>query len=119
MINSNESRIVEVTRGLYTSEDVVEKVNQFVKMINRNFIPVEESVVWLVFECFTVILNEACEMVLEGVGSIEDIEKVMLTGYGMRFGPFTIADKIGIDRVTRWMEHQFNEFGSLVLNQIH
>ncbi len=112
MINSNESRIVEVTRGLYTSEDVVEKVNQFVKMINRNFIPVEESVGLVSVRMFTVILNEACEMVLEGVGSIEDIEKVMLTGYGMRFGPFTIADKIGIDRVTRWMEHQFNEFGS-------
>ena len=112
MINSNESRIVEVMRSLYTSDEAYDKVKQFVKMINRNFIPVEESVGLISVRMFTVILNEACEMVLEGVGSIDDVEKLMLIGYGMRFGPFAIADKMGLDRVTRWMENLFNEFGS-------
>jgi len=112
MINSNESRIVEITKGLYTSDEVYEKVIQFVKMINRVVIPVEESVGLISVRMFTIILNEACEMALEGVGSIDDIEKLMMTGYGMRQGPFSIADKMGLDRVVRWMNNLFNDFGS-------
>lgn len=112
MINSNESRIVEVTRGLYTSDESYDKVKQFVKMINRIVIPVEESVGLISVRMFVVILNEACEMVMEGVGDIDEIEQLMVVGYGMRFGPFTIADKMGLDRVSRWMENLFNEFGS-------
>jgi 3-hydroxybutyryl-CoA dehydrogenase len=112
MINSNESRIVEITKGLYTSDEVYDKVSQFVRMINRTVIPVEESVGLISVRMFAVILNEACEMVLEGVGSIDDIEKLMMVGYGMRFGPFTIADKMGLDRVARWMDNLFNDFGA-------
>jgi 3-hydroxybutyryl-CoA dehydrogenase len=112
MINSNEARIVEVTKGLHTSNEVYDKVSQFVKMVNRIVIPVEESVGLISVRMFTVILNEACEMVLEGVGNIEDIEKLMITGYGMRLGPFTIADIVGLDRTARWMENLFNDFGS-------
>ena len=111
MINSVESRIVEITKGLYTANWAYAKVTQFIKMIKRMPIAVEESVGLVSVRMFTVILNEACEMVLEGVGNKDDIEQLMQTGYGMRLGPFTIADVIGLDRVTRWMENLFNEFG--------
>jgi 3-hydroxybutyryl-CoA dehydrogenase len=80
-------------------------------MIDRKAIQVQESVGLISVRLFTVLLNEACEMLLEGVGKIEDIEELMLTGYGMRFGPFSIADIIGLDRVARWMENLFNEYG--------
>jgi 3-hydroxybutyryl-CoA dehydrogenase len=111
MINSVDSRIVEITKGLYTSDWAYEKVEQFVKMVKRNVIPVEESVGLISVRMFSVILNEACEMLLEGIGRKDDIEQLMLIGYGMRYGPFTIADIIGLDRVARWMENLFNEFG--------
>jgi 3-hydroxybutyryl-CoA dehydrogenase len=111
MINSVESRIVEITKGLYTANWAYAKVTQFIKMIKRTPIPVEESVGLISVRMFSVILNEACTMVQEGVGTKDDIEQLMLTGYGMRLGPFTIADIIGLDRVTRWMENLFNEFG--------
>lgn len=111
MINSVDSRVVEITKGLYTSDWTYDKVEQFVKMLKRKVIPVEESVGLISVRLFSVILNEACEMVMEGIGCKDDIEQLMLTGYGMRYGPFTIADIIGIDRVVRWMENLFNEFG--------
>ena len=111
MVNSVDSRIVEVTRSLYTSDEAYEKVCQFVKMVSRKVIPVAESVGLISVRMFAVVLNEACDMVLEGVGSIKDVEQLMLTGYGMRFGPFTLADIMGLDKVVRWMEYLFNEFG--------
>jgi len=111
MINSVDSRIVEITKGLYTSNEAFEKVSQFITMVKRKAIPVEESVGLISVRMFTVLLNEACELVLEGVGNKNDIEQLMMTGYGMRLGPFTVADIMGIDRVARWMEKLFNEFG--------
>jgi 3-hydroxybutyryl-CoA dehydrogenase len=113
MINSVDSRIVEITKGLYTSNEAFEKVSQFIKMVKRKAIPVEESVGLISVRMFTIILNEACQLVLEGVGNKNDIEQLMMTGYGMRLGPFTIADIIGLDRVARWGENLFNEFGGL------
>jgi 3-hydroxybutyryl-CoA dehydrogenase len=111
MINSVDSRIVEITKSLYTSNEAFEKVSQFIKMVKRKAIPVEESVGLVSIRMFTVLLNEACELVLEGVGCKNDIEQLMMTGYGMRLGPFTVADIMGLDRVARWMENLFNEFG--------
>jgi 3-hydroxybutyryl-CoA dehydrogenase len=113
MINSVDSRIVEITKGLYTSDAAFEKVSQFIKMVKRKAIPVEESVGLISVRMFTIILNEACQLVLEGVGCKNDIEQLMMTGYGMRLGPFTIADIMGLDRVARWGENLFNEFGGL------
>lgn len=111
MINSVDSRIVEITQGLYTANWAYQKVIQFIKMIKRKAIPVEESVGLVSVRMFTVILNEACEMLLEGISNKDDIEQLMMIGWGLRLGPFTIADIIGLDRVTRWMENMFNEYG--------
>lgn len=112
MINSSEARIVEVTRSWISSDDAFNKVNQFVKMINRHPIEVAESVGLVSIRFFSVILNEACEMLLEDISKIEDIEQLMKVGYGMRYGPFTLADIMGLDKVIRWMENLFNEFGA-------
>jgi len=111
MINSVDARIVEITRGLYTSNEAYEKVTQFIHMVKRKPIPVEESLGLISVRLLTVMVNEACEMVQEGVGSKEDIEQLMHIGWGMRMGPFSVADIMGIDRMARWMEKLFNEFG--------
>ena len=42
-VTSSEAKIIEVVKGLYTTDDVYNKVCTFVKLINRDVIPVEES----------------------------------------------------------------------------
>ncbi len=110
-VQSPEARVCEVVKGLYTSEEVYNKVLKFVKMVNRQAIPVEESAGLISIRLYTALLNEACEVLLEGVGAMVDIDSVWKVGFGMRFGPFELADILGIDKINRWMENLYSEFG--------
>ncbi len=112
-VNSPEARIIEVVKGLYTSDDAYQKVCKFVKLINRKIIPVEESAGLVSVRLFVVLLNEACGILMEGVSNIEDVDQTLRIGYGMRLGLFEIADKIGLDKIVRWMDNIYNEFGDI------
>jgi 3-hydroxybutyryl-CoA dehydrogenase len=59
------------------------------------------------------LINEACEILMEGVGSMEDIDLTMKVGFGLPLGPFEMADKIGLDKILRWCENLYDEFGDL------
>jgi len=48
---------------------------------------------------------------LEGVASVECIDETMKRGFGMQFGPFELADQIGLDKLLKWMNNLFEEFG--------
>ncbi|WP_163714352.1 3-hydroxyacyl-CoA dehydrogenase family protein [Mangrovibacterium lignilyticum] len=113
LISSAEARMVEVVKGLYTSEESYAKVCKFVQLINRKVIPVEESAGLLAVRMFVVMLNEACEMLMEGISTVEYIDKTMHIGFGMRIGPFEMADKMGLDKIVRWMDNIYNEFGDV------
>ena len=110
-VTSSEAKIVEVVKGLYTSDDVYSKVSTFVKLINRQVVPVIESAGLVSVRLFVVMLNEACHSLMEGIATKEDIDKIMIVGMGMRMGVFRMADIIGINRVVRWMESLYEEFG--------
>ncbi|MFT3738616.1 MAG: 3-hydroxyacyl-CoA dehydrogenase NAD-binding domain-containing protein [Breznakibacter sp.] len=110
-VTSNEARIIEVVRGLYTSDDVYSKVCTFVKLINRDVISVAESAGLISVRLYVVLLNEACATLMEGVAAMADIDKTMQIGLGMRFGPFRTADIIGMNKIVKWMENLYEEFG--------
>ncbi|HEY5511658.1 MAG TPA: 3-hydroxyacyl-CoA dehydrogenase family protein [Prolixibacteraceae bacterium] len=110
-VQSPDAKICEVVKGLYTSEEVYIRVLAFVKLVNRQAIPVEESAGLISIRLFMALLNEACEVLLEGVSSISNIDTVWKIGFGMRFGPFELADILGVDKVNRWMENLYSEFG--------
>ncbi|MGV8094957.1 MAG: 3-hydroxyacyl-CoA dehydrogenase family protein [Mangrovibacterium sp.] len=112
-VSSPEARVIEVVKGLYTSTAAYEKVCKFVNMINRKIIPVAESAGLVSIRLFVVLLNEACEEMMEGISSIEDIDETMRIGLGMRMGPFEVADIMGLDKVVLWMENIYNEFGDV------
>jgi len=112
-VNSQEARIVEVVRGLYTTDESYQKVCKFVTLINRKIVPVQESAGLVSVRIFVVLLNEACEILMEGISNIEDIDQTMKIGFGMRLGPFELADKMGLDKILRWMDNIYNEFGDI------
>ena len=106
-----DAQVVEIVRGLYTNENVCENVRKFAKLINKIPVPVEESPGLISVRLGVSLISEACDLLMEGVGTKEDIDFVMKKGLGMPMGPFEMADKIGLERVVRWMDDLYNEFG--------
>jgi 3-hydroxybutyryl-CoA dehydrogenase len=104
--------VVEVAKGLYTSDESYAKVMKFVKLIDKTAIPVIESPGLISVRLFIVLLNEACEVLMEGVSSMENIDETSRFSFNMPQGPFELADKIGLDKVIRWMENLYEEFGN-------
>jgi 3-hydroxybutyryl-CoA dehydrogenase len=112
-VSSPEARIIEVVKGLYTSDESYGKVCKFVSQLNRAMVPVDESAGLVSVRVFVVLLNEVCELLMEGVASLEDVDMTMKIGFGMRLGPFEVADKMGLDKIIRWMENIYSEFGDI------
>lgn len=110
-IAHSDAKILEVVKGAYTSEEVYNKVLLFAKLINYDTIDVHESNGLVSLRLMVSILNEACQMVMENVAIMEDIDRLTITVYGMRMGIFQMADVIGIEKLVRLMEDMFNEYG--------
>ncbi len=110
-INSPEAKIIEVVKGLYTSDDVYKRVCMFVELVKRDVIPVMESAGIVSMRLYVVLLNEAIYTLMEGIATMTDIDKTMRIGLGMRFGPFRTADLIGLEKVVIWMDNLYEEFG--------
>jgi 3-hydroxybutyryl-CoA dehydrogenase len=104
--------VVELAKGLHTSQEAYDRVLKFVKLLDKISIPVVESPGLVSVRLFVVLLNEACETLMEGVSSMENIDLAMRSSFNMPLGPFEFADKVGLDKVLRWMENLYAEFGS-------
>jgi 3-hydroxybutyryl-CoA dehydrogenase len=104
-------RVIEVTRCLNTSDESYNLVCKFARMIDRDVIPVGESPGSISTRLIVSLINEACQVYMEGLSSTEDIDETMKLGYGLQLGPFEMADKIGLDKLIIWMDNLYKEFG--------
>lgn len=106
-----DASIIEIVKGLHTSDEVCEEVRRFARLIGKTAIPVQESPGLVTARLFVSFISEACHVLMERVSDMESIDYAMRHGIGMPLGPFEMADKIGLDRVIRWMENLYEEFG--------
>lgn len=104
--------VVELAKGLHTTNEAYQKVIKFAKLLEKVSIPVLESPGLVSVRLFVVLLNEACEALMEGVSSMENIDLTLRSCFNMPLGPFEFADKVGLDKIARWMENLYSEFGS-------
>jgi 3-hydroxybutyryl-CoA dehydrogenase len=110
---SLHAKIIEVARGINTSDKVMENIRKFVTLIGKEIIEVEESPGLISPRIICALVHEACNVYMEKVSSIPDIDHTMSRGFGLQLGPFELADKIGLDRIIRWMDNLYNEFGDI------
>jgi 3-hydroxybutyryl-CoA dehydrogenase len=106
-----EAPLVEVVRGLHTSDEVYNDVIKFAKLLGKEAIPVLDFCGKISTRMIIPLINEACKIQMEGAGSMHDIDKIMRVGFHMQNGPFEMADMIGLDNLLRWMDNLYDEFG--------
>jgi 3-hydroxybutyryl-CoA dehydrogenase len=109
---ASSNKIVEVIRGLETNEKSYDFAIRFVKMLDKKPIILHESPGNVSTRLIVTLINEACELLMEGVASVQCIDETMKIGYGLQFGPFELADRVGLDKVLKWMNNLYQEFGS-------
>jgi len=106
-------KLVELIRGLKTSDATYQQVREFLVSLGKTPIEVYEYPGYVTTRIILPMINEAMQVVLEGVASAEDVDTAMKLGYNMEIGPLALADRMGLDEVMKWMEHLFRELGDL------
>lgn len=89
--------LIEVIRGLATSQETVEKVKLFGEALGKSLVFAEDVPGFIVNRILMPMLNEACFSLGEGVASIRDIDMACQIGLNHPMGPLTLADFVGLD----------------------
>jgi len=110
-ITSSEARLLEVVKGTFTSDEVMDKINLFAHIIKYVVVEVRESSGLVALRLMVSMLNEACQILMENLTSLEHIDEEFKIVYGQRYGIFELADIIGIEKIVMLMEDMFNEYG--------
>jgi hypothetical protein len=104
-------KLVEVTAGLHTAPETVEKIVAISKEIGKTPVEVKEAPGFVVNRILIPMINEAIGIYAEGVASVEGIDSAMQLGANHPMGPLALGDLIGLDVCLAIMEVLYNEFG--------
>ena len=102
-------KLVEVIRGMATSEETFNAVYALSEAIGKTPVEVKEAPGFVVNRILIPMINEAIGLVAEGVASPADIDTAMKLGANHPMGPLALGDLIGLDVVLAIMDTLFNE----------
>jgi 3-hydroxybutyryl-CoA dehydrogenase len=90
-------RLVEVVRGLATSEETFQSVRELALKLDKTPVEVNDAPGFVSNRVLMPLLNEAMYAVAEGVATPEAVDEVFKLGMNHPMGPLTLADFIGLD----------------------
>jgi 3-hydroxybutyryl-CoA dehydrogenase len=96
--------LLELIRGLQTSDDTHAKAEAFAKRIGKVAITAKNSPGFAVNRILCPMINEAVFALQEGIATAEDIDAGMKLGCNHPIGPLALADMIGLDTMLSVME---------------
>ena len=103
--------LVEVIRGLQTSDATHDAVKAMAEKLGKSPITVKNSPGFVVNRILVPMINEAFYVLAEGIASAEDIDAGMKLGCSHPIGPLALADMIGLDVCLAVMEVYLKDFG--------
>ncbi len=103
--------LVEIIRGLDTSDQTHSKVETLAKKLGKSPITVKNAPGFVVNRILVPMINEAMFVLAEGLASPEDIDEGMKLGCNHPIGPLALADLIGLDVCLAVMEVYLKEYG--------
>ena len=102
--------LVEVIRGLQTSDDAVAAVRAFAERLGKTPVVVKNSPGFVVNRILCPMINEAIFALQEGLASADDIDNGMRLGCNHPIGPLALADMIGLDVLLAVMNVFYADF---------
>jgi len=102
-------KLVEVIRGLKTSDETFHTIYNLSKTIGKEPVVVNEAPGFIVNKIFQPMINEAVVLLETGVATAEDIDKAMKLGANHPMGPLELADLVGLDICLAVMDTLFEE----------
>jgi 3-hydroxybutyryl-CoA dehydrogenase len=105
-------RLVEIIRGLMTSDQTIETVQQISTRLGKEWIVVKKDTpAFVVNRILIPALNEAVFLFAEGIAEPSDIDKACELGLNWPMGPLKLLDYVGIDTHLAVSEVLVNETG--------
>jgi 3-hydroxybutyryl-CoA dehydrogenase len=90
-------QLVEIIRGLATSQDTYDAVEAAARRLGKTPVEVHDSPGFVSNRVLLPMINEAVFCLHEGVGEADAIDQVMKLGMNHPMGPLALADLIGLD----------------------
>jgi 3-hydroxybutyryl-CoA dehydrogenase len=90
-------KLVEVIRGLQTSQETYETVATLAEKLDKTAVEVNDAPGFVSNRVLMPLLNEAMFAVMEGVATADAVDEVFRLGMAHPMGPLTLADFIGLD----------------------
>ncbi|MEK4082920.1 3-hydroxybutyryl-CoA dehydrogenase [Psychrobacillus sp. FSL K6-1415] len=104
-------KLVEIIRGLATSDEVYTAIEEMTKKLNKVPVEVNDFPGFVSNRILMPMINEAIYTLYEGVATKEAIDDVMKMGMNHPMGPLQLADFIGLDTCLYIMEILHEGFG--------
>jgi 3-hydroxybutyryl-CoA dehydrogenase len=104
-------RLVEIIRGLATSQETYEATRTLAERLGKNTMTAEDFPGFIVNRILLPMINEGIYTLYEGVGGVTDIDTAMKLGTNQPMGPLELADLIGLDTCLAIMEVMHRVFG--------
>ena len=105
-------KLVELIKGLTTSEETVAKVTEITETIGKTPVEVKEAPGFVVNRILIPMISEGIYVLQEGLATPEGIDTAMKLGANHPMGPLELADLIGLDIVLNIMDYLKDTIGS-------
>lgn len=100
----------EVIKGYHTSSDTLNAVNALLGLINIETEVVNDSPGFVSNRLSHLFMNEAANLVYEGVAQAQQIDNIFKKAFGHKMGPLETADLIGLDTVMESLQVLYDEY---------
>ena len=102
--------LVEIIRGLQTSQPTIDRVTEFARRVGKTPIVVKNSPGFVVNRILCPMLNEAVFALQEGIATAQEIDDGMKLGCNHPIGPLALCDMVGLDVLLAVMNVFYADF---------
>ena len=107
----HKMHLVELVRGLETSDETLNTTIEVMQKMKKEIVQIKEFPGFITSRMNAVIGNEAFNMLMEGLGTPEDIDKACKLGLNHPMGPFEMIDLVGLDVRLHSLEYLYEALG--------